>query len=61
MLHSIHYGAGDPLKDFTRLGRVFELNEVWDGTMTEIIIYPSDQSANRTGIEGNINSAYSIY
>ena len=27
----------------------------------EIIIYPSDQSANRTGIESNINDYYSIY
>jgi len=27
----------------------------------EFIIYPSDQSSNRTGIESNINSFYSIY
>ena len=27
----------------------------------EIIIYNSDQSANRTAIEGNMNSYYSIY
>jgi len=27
----------------------------------EIILYPSDQSANRTGIESNINTYYSIY
>jgi len=27
----------------------------------ELIIYPSDQSANRTGIETNINTFYSIY
>ena len=32
-----------------------------DGFISEIIVYASDQSANRTGIEGNINSAYSIY
>ena len=31
------------------------------GTIKEIIIYDSDQSANRTGIEANINAAYSIY
>lgn len=29
--------------------------------MSEIIIYPSDQSSNRTGIETNINDYYSIY
>ena len=27
----------------------------------ELIIYPSDQSANRTGIETNINTEYTIY
>ena len=29
--------------------------------MQEMIIYPSDQSANRTNIEDNINTFYSIY
>jgi hypothetical protein len=29
--------------------------------MSELIIYPSDQSSNRTGIETNINNFYSIY
>jgi hypothetical protein len=29
--------------------------------VSEIIIYPSDQSSNRTGIESNINAHYSIY
>jgi hypothetical protein len=32
-----------------------------DGNLQELIIYPSDQSANRTGIESNINSHYVIY
>jgi hypothetical protein len=31
------------------------------GNIQEIIIYPSDQSSNRTGIETNINNFYSIY
>jgi hypothetical protein len=31
------------------------------GTLQEIIIYSSGNSANRTGIETNINSFYSIY
>jgi hypothetical protein len=35
--------------------------QIFDGLLQEIIVYASDQSANRTGIEGNINSAYSIY
>jgi hypothetical protein len=31
------------------------------GYMSEVIIYPYDQSSNRTGIETNINSYYGIY
>jgi hypothetical protein len=31
------------------------------GEISEIIIYPSNQSSNRTGIENNINTYYSIY
>jgi len=33
----------------------------WRGYINEIIIYSSDQSSNRTGIEDNINDFYSIY
>jgi hypothetical protein len=33
----------------------------FDGTISEIIFYKSDQSANRTEIEGNINAYYGIY
>ena len=32
-----------------------------EGTIQELIIYPSDQSGNRAGIESNINSNYKIY
>lgn len=32
-----------------------------NGVMSEIIIYPSNQSSNRTGINSNINTFYSIY
>lgn len=32
-----------------------------DGYVQEIVIYASDQSANRTGIESNINTHYGIY
>jgi hypothetical protein len=36
-------------------------SQVWDGTMSEMIFYPSDQSANRVAIETNINNQYDIY
>jgi len=32
-----------------------------DGTIQEFIVYNSDQSSNKTGIETNINDFYSIY
>ena len=32
-----------------------------NGTFQEIVIYDTDQSANRTGIENNINDTYTIY
>ena len=37
------------------------VNGEYDGTIQEIIIYDSDQSSNRTGIESNINNHYGIY
>lgn len=33
----------------------------FSGTIQEAIVYSTDQSSNRTGIEGNINTFYSIY
>lgn len=33
----------------------------WTGEIQEVIIYPSDETSNRTGIETNINAHYSIY
>jgi hypothetical protein len=33
----------------------------WGGAISEIIIYPSNQSANRAAIESNINAHYAIY
>ena len=33
----------------------------WRGKMQEIILYSTDQSSNRTGIETNINNEYTIY
>ena len=37
------------------------LNNYFAGRIKEIILYTSDQSSNRTGIETNINDFYSIY
>jgi len=34
---------------------------LWLGNIQELILYPSNQSSNRTGIETNINDFYSIY
>ena len=36
-------------------------NQEFNGFISEMIIYPSDQSTNRTGIETNINTEYTIY
>jgi trimeric autotransporter adhesin len=47
-----HLMIGDSL-----LSNINPLN----GRIREIIIYPSDQSANRIAIEANINAFYSIY
>jgi len=33
----------------------------WDGNMQEIVLYASDKTSNRTGIETNINDYYNIY
>ena len=37
------------------------LDNFWDGDIQEIIIYNSNQSANRPAIEANINNQYDIY
>ena len=36
-------------------------SNVWDGTINELIIYNSDQNANRSALQTNINSHYSIF
>lgn len=43
------------------VGRYGSTNEDFDGWMSEIIIYPTSQSANRTGIETNMDNYYSLY
>ena len=34
---------------------------LFEGTLQEIVLYPSDQSTNRANIESNINNHYNIY
>jgi len=43
------------------IGNGGTFTEYHDGKIQEVIIYDSDQSANRTGIETNINDYYAIY
>jgi len=56
-------GTVDPIKNNTTvlIGKRYINVNYWGGTMQEILFYPSDQSANRTGIETNINDHYGIY
>jgi len=42
-------------------GRGVGANEYLIGNLQEVIVYHSDQSSNRTNIEDNINTFYSIY
>ena len=46
-----------------RVGSAYGDNENYNvkGYLQEVVIYNSDQSANRAGIEANINAFYSIY
>jgi hypothetical protein len=46
----------------TGIGRYASVNPLYvNGSLKEGVIWSSDQSSNRTGIESNINSFYSIY
>ena len=38
-----------------------EIGSFCNGVIQEMIIYNSNESANRTGIETNINTFYNIY
>lgn len=44
-----------------RLGSDFSSSYHLNGYISEFMVYPSDQSTNRAGIETNINTEYSIY
>ena len=44
-----------------KIGRTgFTASTFWGGRITEVIIYPDDQSANQAGIDGNITTHYGI-
>ena len=45
----------------TQVGFAGNSSEYWTGPIQEIIMYPADQTANRTAIESNINAHYAIY
>lgn len=65
-LYSAYTSAGQTLTtiDFSGdgIGSLFQRNGfIMTGTAQEIVIYGSDQSSNRTGIETNINTFYDIY
>jgi len=44
-----------------QIGSMLNGQYALNGYIQELILYPSDQSANRTGIETNINTEYTIY
>ena len=46
--------------DSVGIGR-FRTTFYLDGNVQEVLIYDSDQSTNRSGIEGNMNSHFQIY
>lgn len=56
---------GSTITNSTSLDLLFiaQANDIWffDGLIQNIIIYSSDQSANRTAIEAPINNEYNIY
>ena len=43
------------------IGAFGEHSNRWDGNIQEVVIYASDQSAQRPNIETNINNHYNIY
>jgi len=55
MIHTSASGKVNQISSDRAMGRWF------DGNYSEIILYSSDQTANRVGIESNINTYYSIY
>ena len=54
---SVKAAIEQELKDWAELG----VEGHFDGNIQEVVIYSTDQSTNRTGMQTNINSFYSIY
>ena len=54
----VYIGGGS--RDFLEISTNFSGRD-WEGNIQEIILYPSDQSSNRTGMENNINTFYDIF
>jgi hypothetical protein len=55
MIHTSSSGRVNQISSDRTIGRWF------DGYYSEIVLYSTDQTTNRVGIESNINSHYSIY
>ena len=62
-VQEISGNVGSNSLDDIRIGNDANLGVTgsWNGNIQELIIYPSDQSSNRTNIETNINDYYAIY
>jgi len=58
---TITTSATTATSDYNVIGARVGIGEYSNGYHQEILIYLNDQSANRTAIETNINSYYSIY
>ena len=59
-----HLGADTSITDWSNMlfGRYTSTTAfAYDGKLQEMIFFNTDQSANRTGIENNINDTYTIY
>ena len=56
--------SSNPITDIsssTAINRISSSSLSYEGYIQEMVIYASDQSSNRTGVETNINTFYSIY
>jgi hypothetical protein len=59
LLTLIHTSASGNVNQLTQDRGI--TNRSWDGAIQEIILYETNQSANRTNIEKDINTAFNIY
>jgi hypothetical protein len=62
-LISENYNTGDISLNTATIGAraLNGISNFYSGNIQEVIYWPNDQSSNRTGIETNINSYFSIY